>query len=878
METPPILQEVLLVVGAGSAREPHAHDRTAQRYPAPESNRPAARLALHAGDAALSRRLELLGYQVVVRGGAYAKAADARGKALVFISSTVNAPEVQDTFCEVHVPVVVAEPMLFDDMGMVETMQDQGRISGQRHIKIPHSHHPMAAELAGTVTISKEVTGLAWGKPLPEALSIATLPDEDDKAVIFGYESGVAMDGWNAPARRVAFFLDDDAAEHLTPEGWALFDAAIDWAVGEQVKQFVDVFRKEWREVYARRKQQCYADAGAADLTPETGAPRPPRSLTGLALSGGGIRSATFCLGVLQALHEQGMLRCFDYLSTVSGGGFVGGWWSAWLSRHSFNPAPAAAPLFFRDAAPKYPYHFILHLSRDCTPLSKALWERLTATRSLVAPLAQPLTLEVLRTQHGLQDVLVQELDQLIQDESFYQDELFASVVLTEKTYVLLRDHLEGDQRIQLNRLLLEEAYPDALGAGMFPPPEENELHRVRGASMASQPQPAETRQEVTADLLCAGHDPIHHLRLFANYLTPRKGALSADTWRAVAEIGRNLVLTWCILLPLLFAVILAGQCYFVLYPGQVHAFLPRDAAAWQVSASPILWERALLLAWPLGGLAGWLVMLTFTWIILSGNPTRRRDTLVGAASASAALLMLYYVVQFSSTLSASSWNAIPSFWISLFALGAVVLLCWACVPHEPLLPSTDPQVDQQRQRNLRRSQIVRAQGYLLGMFVLTAFVLAVAGFGHEVANYLAFDPRTEPAHWIAKKGGWAGLLLAIGGSIFTALKATPTGGGDRRAKGKPLLLYRSIFAVTPPLVLLVLAVLTAWVAHVLLVHIKEVHMQDAHVFLDTIRNATCVGIGLAFLCTLLEIKWRKTRLWQRKARPMPTQVALRMV
>ena len=29
----------------------------------------------------------------------------------------------------------------------------------------------------------------------------------------------------------------------------------------------------------------------------------------------------------------RGLLGCFDYLSTVSGGGFVGAWWSAWLSR-----------------------------------------------------------------------------------------------------------------------------------------------------------------------------------------------------------------------------------------------------------------------------------------------------------------------------------------------------------------------------------------------------------------------------------------------------------------------------------------------------------------------------------------------------------------
>jgi hypothetical protein len=35
-----------------------------------------------------------------------------------------------------------------------------------------------------------------------------------------------------APARRVMFFLDNDTFTNLSPAGLALFDAAIDWAVG----------------------------------------------------------------------------------------------------------------------------------------------------------------------------------------------------------------------------------------------------------------------------------------------------------------------------------------------------------------------------------------------------------------------------------------------------------------------------------------------------------------------------------------------------------------------------------------------------------------------------------------------------------------------
>ena len=55
----------------------------------------------------------------------------------------------------------------------------------------------------------------------------------------------------------------------------------------------------------------------------------------GLALSGGGIRSATFGLGILQALAEQGLLKYFDYLSTVSGGGYLGSWLTAWVMRET---------------------------------------------------------------------------------------------------------------------------------------------------------------------------------------------------------------------------------------------------------------------------------------------------------------------------------------------------------------------------------------------------------------------------------------------------------------------------------------------------------------------------------------------------------------
>jgi predicted acylesterase/phospholipase RssA len=61
--------------------------------------------------------------------------------------------------------------------------------------------------------------------------------------------------------------------------------------------------------------------------------PTADSNIIGLALSGDGVRSAAFCLGALQALDQVGVLKNIDYLSTVSGGGYVGASLSAAMTR-----------------------------------------------------------------------------------------------------------------------------------------------------------------------------------------------------------------------------------------------------------------------------------------------------------------------------------------------------------------------------------------------------------------------------------------------------------------------------------------------------------------------------------------------------------------
>ncbi|MDH3524347.1 MAG: patatin-like phospholipase family protein [Acidobacteriota bacterium] len=84
---------------------------------------------------------------------------------------------------------------------------------------------------------------------------------------------------------------------------------------------FGDVFRVELEEIRARRRN-VYPQGERALADRED--PTPAHGLVGLAFSGGGIRSATVNLGLTQALHEQGVFDHVDYMSTVSGGGYLG--------------------------------------------------------------------------------------------------------------------------------------------------------------------------------------------------------------------------------------------------------------------------------------------------------------------------------------------------------------------------------------------------------------------------------------------------------------------------------------------------------------------------------------------------------------------------
>jgi hypothetical protein len=77
--------------------------------------------------------------------------------------------------------------------------------------------------------------------------------------------------------------------------------------------------------------------------------------LFGVAFSGGGIRSATFNLGILQQLSKFGLLSEVDYLSTVSGGGYIGSWLTGWMYKNRTEDTSALHSDLENLLSPKVP-------------------------------------------------------------------------------------------------------------------------------------------------------------------------------------------------------------------------------------------------------------------------------------------------------------------------------------------------------------------------------------------------------------------------------------------------------------------------------------------------------------------------------------------
>ena len=135
----------------------------------------------------------------------------------------------------------------------------------------------------------------------------------------------VLADGFNAILEKKDLY---DRAKPKRFEGVRFRSQTLDCLEGSDIAQrnrlvLEDTF-PELQKVYDIRLERVYRKIHR-------------QKLAALCLSGGGIRSATFALGVVQGLARNGLLGAFHYLSTVSGGGYLGAWLSAWI-KHTNLP------------------------------------------------------------------------------------------------------------------------------------------------------------------------------------------------------------------------------------------------------------------------------------------------------------------------------------------------------------------------------------------------------------------------------------------------------------------------------------------------------------------------------------------------------------
>lgn len=191
------------------------------------------------GDDAIRARIESLGFVCTVIQARLATSADGDGRDLIFISESVSSSDVTSKFRDTLSPVICSEDYNYDDMLMTgpTVNTDYGFVADQSTLAIPATASPLTAGLTtGTLTLFTSPGRTQWGIPNGNALVGAEMPVEPQKKAVFGYRTGAAMFGMNAPARRTGFFLQDFTKEMtlLTPEGLRLFDAAVRWTSSDR--------------------------------------------------------------------------------------------------------------------------------------------------------------------------------------------------------------------------------------------------------------------------------------------------------------------------------------------------------------------------------------------------------------------------------------------------------------------------------------------------------------------------------------------------------------------------------------------------------------------------------------------------------------------
>jgi len=189
---------------------------------------------LNAGDLSIQSRLAGQGYTVTVVKDGSLGSSPTVVETIVLVSRTVASTNVGSKFRALAKPVIVCEPVLYADMGFIDTATGaSGNTSTPiSSIVVDGTVGALAAGLSGAVAVFTSAQQVGYGVPNAQAIRVASLPSQPTEWSIFAYEAGAHMPGLVAPGRRMGFFLSQTSASALTTEGGRLFDAAIAWLAG----------------------------------------------------------------------------------------------------------------------------------------------------------------------------------------------------------------------------------------------------------------------------------------------------------------------------------------------------------------------------------------------------------------------------------------------------------------------------------------------------------------------------------------------------------------------------------------------------------------------------------------------------------------------
>ena len=316
--------------------------------------------------------------------------------------------------------------------------------------------------------------------------------------------------------------------------------------------------------------------------------------LAGIAFSGGGIRSAIFNLGILQGLANLNILHIFDYLSTVSGGGYIGCWLSAWIYR---SLEASSNPAFTKKEFERYNLKRLCSKIREDFDLGNQNEDDIQWLNKLIA---RPELYEDIRNRKNIK--FPDELAKMVKDfelESQYRlsfikpkrkidSEKWSQVQIKEIQAIkksrdaknlTVKENNSDDRNFQstnyelLNRLALEKAYhPDV-------PKYRQRTTNIPCNILSQVIKALKTSERAIKDSMKIRiqdkdritknneweSKQVNYLRRYSNYLTPLRGFTTDSLTLGVAyaiNFSVNLIVLMLILSSILTIPFLVVKCY----------------------------------------------------------------------------------------------------------------------------------------------------------------------------------------------------------------------------------------------------------------------------------------------------------------------------